>query len=123
MVILFLKVFFLQLFVAGIVVYVLKKILDHQLIDLAIKRFQNIYLADDDQRLTGIIVVSSKTITHRTHERLHGVALKKFGRPMEIIVKIDRGLRGGLVIKLNSTTIDFSLIGRLKEGGMVLTKE
>ena len=119
MIIIFFKVFFLQLLLAGIVVCVLKKILHHQLIDLAIKRFQNIHLAGDDQKLTGIIVVSSGKITHRTRERLNSAALKKFGRPMEVILKIDKGLRAGLVIKLNSVTIDFSLIGRLKEGGII----
>jgi F0F1-type ATP synthase delta subunit len=119
MIIIFLQVFFLQLLLAGVVVYVLKEILHRQLIDLAIKRFQNISITTEDQKLTGIIVVSPRKINCGVRERLRVAVSKKFGRPMEIISKIDKRLRGGLVIKLNSLTIDFSLMGRLKEGGII----
>ncbi len=115
----FLKVLFFQILVAAGVIFVLKKILDHQLVELAIKKFQNTTLKQEDQKLTGILVLSSSRIKPFLYQRLVNEAQKKFNRPVEIVTKRDKSLRGGLMIKLNSATIDFTLVGRLREGGII----
>ena len=119
MVIILLQVFILQIIVGTIVVFVLKKVLDHQLVELAIKTFKYVKLEPDDLKLGSILVKSPFKVSQKTQNQILELAEKNFGRPMSIVIKKDRSLKGGMIIYLNSLIIDYSLVGRLKEGGII----
>ena len=122
MILIFLKILLMQLVVAAIVIFVLKKILDHQLVELALKKFGNCQLNAEDQKLNGIIVLATSVLKPAIQTRLNQIVEKKFKRPMQLFVKEDKTLRGGIVIKLNSVVIDYSLTGRLREGRILKPK-
>ena len=116
MLLIFLKLFLMQLAVAAVVVFVLKKMLDHQLVEIAVKKFEACKLGAEDQKLNGIIVLATAPLKPSVQERLSQSAEKKFNRQMQLFVKKDKTLRGGIVIKLHSIVIDYSVTGRLREG-------
>jgi len=109
----------MQIVVGAVVVFILKKVLDHQLVELAIKTFKNAKLEPDDLKLGSILASSPGSVSKKIQDRVSQVAEKKFGRPMSIVIKKDKNLKGGLIIYLNSSIIDYSLVGRLKEGGII----
>ena len=119
MLIIFLKLFLMQIVVGAVVVFILKKVLDRQLIELAIKTFKNAKLEPDDLKLGSILVGSPVNVSKKNQDRVLQLAEKKFGRPMSVVTKKDKSLKGGMIIYLNSSIIDYSLVGRLKEGGII----
>ncbi|MDD3375620.1 MAG: F0F1 ATP synthase subunit delta [Candidatus Omnitrophica bacterium] len=119
MLIILLQVFIMQIVVGAIVVFILKKILDYQLVELAIKTFKNVKLEPDDLKLGSILVGSPFSVSKKTQNRILELAEKKFERSMSIVIKKDKSLKGGMIIYLNSLIIDYSLVGRLKEGGII----
>ncbi len=116
------QIFIMQIILGSIVIFVLKKILDHQLNELAVKTFKNAKLEPDDLKLGSILVSSPFRISKKIQDRIVEIAKKKFGRPMSIVIKKDRSLKGGMIIYLNSLIVDYSLVGRLKEGGIIRKK-
>jgi len=122
MLLIFLKLFLMQLAVALVVVFILKKILEYQLIEIGVKRFENYKLNPEDQKLNGIIVLAKSGLKPSIQTRLNKIAEEKFKRPMQLFVKKDKTLRGGIVIKLNSIVIDYSVTGRLREGRILKSK-
>jgi F0F1-type ATP synthase delta subunit len=117
-----LKVLLFQFFVAAIVIFVLKKILNHQLEELAVKKFEYLKLDADEEKLEALTLIASGTIPLAIQKKVEHLCTKKFGHPLKLILKTDKNLKGGLIIQLKKTVIDYSLIGRLKEGGVIRSK-
>jgi F0F1-type ATP synthase delta subunit len=113
------KVLVFQVIVAVIVIFILKKILDHQLEQLAIKKLEYIKLDAQEQGLQFLTLVAPGQISLSVQQRISALCKKKFGHPVQLVLKKDRTLKGGLVIQLTKTVIDYSLVGRLKEGGVI----
>lgn len=116
------KIFLLQIIVAAIVIFILKKVLDRQLQQLAVKKLDYLKLDKDDLASETIILSAPGPVSLATQEAVARLSQKKFGRSVKIVTRADPSLRGGLVIKLKRTIIDFSLVGRLKEGGILRSK-
>ena len=117
-----LKVLLFQFFVAVIVIFILKKILNHQLTNLAVKKFEYVKLDADESKLEMLTLIASGKISLMIQAKIAQLCVKKFDHPIKIILKTDKTLKGGLVIQLKKTVIDYSLIGRLKEGGVIRSK-
>lgn len=115
--ILILKVVLLQLLSLIIVIFILKKILDNCLINLAIQKFESLHREDLEPSLSGVIVIVRKKLGNKERQRLSAAAYKKFNRPMDVLVRTDKSILGGAIIKGGRSPIDLSLITRLKEGG------
>ncbi len=109
----------MQVAAGFIVILILKKILDHQLVELAIKKFEAIKLQPEDQKLSSILIISSRAISVAVHERIRLAAEKKFNRPISLVVKINKKINGGMIIQVNSAIVDYSVVGRLKEGRII----
>lgn len=118
----FAQLFFMQIAAAFVVIFVLKQILHHQLIELALKKFKNTSLTDDDKKLNGIMIISKGDLKKNIQQRICFLAEEKFKRPMKIFTKQDRSLIGGIVICLNSSVIDYSIAGRMREGRLLKPK-
>jgi len=116
------KVLVLQVIVAVIVILILKKVLDRQLQQLAIKKLDYVKLDKEDLASESVILSAPQPVAVVIREKVAHICQKKMGRPVKIVTKVDTALKGGLIIQLKKTTVDFSLIGRLKEGGIIRTK-
>jgi len=115
----FLKVFLFQVIVGAIVIFVLSKILHRQLEELAIKKLEYLKLDSDESKSEVLTLIAPGKISQANQNKLAHVCLRKFGHPVKFIFKVDKALKSGLVIQLKKTVIDYSLIGRLKEGGVL----
>ncbi len=118
----FIKVLFFQVLVAIVVIFILKKILNLQLEELAVKKLEYIKLDDEELGLEALTLVAPGKISLALQSKIDYICKKKFGRPLRFVIKTDRSLKGGLVIRLKKIIIDYSLIGRLKESGMLRSK-
>ncbi len=114
-----LKVLILQAIVASCVIFVLMRVLDLQLQQLAVKKLDYVKFDKEDLQSECVVLSAPGNISAAVQQKIAHVCQKKIGRPLKIVTKKDRALKGGLVICLKKTIIDFSLIGRLKEGGII----
>jgi len=117
--VIFLKVFFFQIVVAAVVIFILSKVLHHQLEELAVKRLEYIKLDAEESKIDALTLIGPGNISASIQNKIIHVCQRKFSRPLKLILKKDKTLKSGLVIVLKKTVIDFSLIGRLKEGGVI----
>lgn len=107
-----LVVFVLQVVLALIVVFVLKKFLSRELIDVALERFEVLKYQGDLAQLKEISVVSHKPLDGSVQARIKAVAGQRFkGIPLNF--STDSTLKGGLTITVGSTIIDNSTSNRL----------
>ena len=113
------KVVFLQIIVISIIIFVLIKILDYQLRESAVHQFEVMFAKELDFNLKEIVVVVCKTLSPRIKTRIQTAVSKKLGREIPLIIKQNKNIKGGLIIQLNELILDYSLIGRLRDGGFV----
>ena len=109
----------LQILAFLIIAFVLLKILDRQLTESAVHQFEVMFAKELDGSLEEIVVVVCNKISVRTHNRIQSAAFKKFGREIPLTIRQDTHMRGGLIIKLNQLTLDYSLMNRLRDSGLV----
>ena len=109
----------LQILAFLIIAFVLMKILDHQLTESAVHRFEVMFAKELDGNLQEIVVVVCSKMSARTHNRIQSAAFKKLGREIPLTIQQDKHIRGGLIIKLNQLTLDYSLMNRLRDSGLV----
>ena len=114
-----LKILFFQILVAAVVISILKMILSRQLEELAVKKLEYMKIEGEDAATEVLTVVAPGNVPLFIQNKIARICQKKFGHPLKINIKINKGLRGGLVIALKKTIIDYSLIGRLKEAGII----
>ena len=109
----------LQILVFSIIAFVLMKILDRQLTESAVHRFEVMFAKELDGNLEEIVVVVCSKISARARGRIQSAAFKKLGREIPLTIRQDKHMRGGLIIRLNQLTLDYSLMNRLRDSGLV----
>ncbi len=114
-----LKVFFFQIIIISVVVFILKKILEKQLVDIAIQKLDTMPLNEFDSDSSKVVVVSYGHLKGSLKNKITQIVTRKINKSASVIVQRDSRLWGGVIIKWNKGTIDLSLISRLKEGGLV----
>ena len=113
------QVFIFQLIVISIIVFILKKVLEGQLIDLAVRKLDTMPLNEFDQDSYEVTVTAYAKLKNTIKEKIAQIITRKINKPAIVVVQHDKKLWGGLIIRWNKGVIDFSLISRLKEGGLV----
>ena len=102
-----------QLVVAAGIVFVLKKVLDNMLAELALRQFE--LVGREKKSLDApLVVITHKGLNAKQEQRIVQVALKQFGAAAKPSFQVDRSLLGGMVIKVGSYLIDCSLKDRLR---------
>ena len=108
-----------QVVVGAIVVFILLKVLDKILIDTAIKKIEILKADSVDQSLKDIGVVTFGPLSEAVQQRILDALFKKLQRTTRLVITQDKTLKAGIIIKLNTVVIDYSLMGRLREGGVI----
>lgn len=103
-----------QLVVAGLVVFFLKKKLDHILIELGVRHLE---LLDSQKRASVkvLAVITHKNLNLTDQDNIKRRLTKAFGSGLQLSFQIDPGLMGGVLIKLGDEVIDCSLRERLQQ--------
>ena len=91
-------------------IFVLKKLLDKELMNSALEKFESCKASSD---IKEIIVRSSSTINDEFKSRLESIRKRKFIQA-KLDFQFDASLKGGLVIVLGDLLLDFSLSSRLQ---------
>lgn len=107
---------------AAVVIVILKMILNRHLQELAIKKFELLKVDANEEKLEILTLVAPGEIPLALQKRIGHLCVKKFGRLLRLSLKKDPALKGGLIIQLKTTVIDYSLVSRLKEGGLLRSK-
>ena len=116
---LIIKIIAIQIIVAGIIIFILRKILNRQLIDLAINKLEILKVETIGEDLKEVVVVVCGGLSQATQERIAYIVSKKLNRKINVVTAQDKKIKGGIIIKLKNGNIDYSLISRLKESGML----
>ncbi len=127
------KVLLLQIVVIGLIIFILKKVLDRKLIDGAISKLEFWSVPDGDHAkfdspfdqtssvpnaaipLTTVAVTSYSNLNQQDKGRIQKAAVKNFGSMVKLSFQTDRGLLGGMIIALNNQQIKFDLKERLRQ--------
>ena len=109
MMILFL-IIILQLVIAGIVIFVLKNLLDKELKEAAIEKFTALKVADT---IDSIKIYHTGQLSLGVKEQLIAEAKRKFENK-DIVFEQNQILKGGMVIVAGEQVLDFSLANRLE---------
>ena len=112
-----LKVFVLQIIVASIIIFVLKRTLDNMLIDLAMRHFDLWLQRHQAHGKHGceIILISHKPLKTIYKEKILKIIARHSSERLEPVFQLDKSILGGLIIKGDAEILDFSLKVRLKE--------
>ena len=110
---------FVQLIVISIIAFVLLKVLNNILIEMAIEQFERLPKNYFDQDQKELMVVAARNMAKHFEGRLSQAVSKKFDRPIRIAIREDKKIRGGIMIHLKDSVIDGSLHNRLKESGLI----
>ena len=113
------QVFFFQIIVISIIVFILKQVLEGQLVNLAVQKLDTMPLDEFDQGSYEVTVTAYANLKNSIKEKIAQIVTRKINKPAAIAVQRDKKLWGGLIIRWNKGVIDLSLISRLKEGGLV----
>jgi F0F1-type ATP synthase delta subunit len=107
-------IFGLQVVLALIVIVVLKKLLDRELVESALEQFEVLKYQEDPSQLKTIAVVGHKALKDQIRSRFKSVAARKFkGVPVDF--PTDAGLKGGVKVVVGRTVIDCTLNDRLEK--------
>ena len=115
----FLGIFLIQAVFIGAVLFILKLILEHQLMDMAMRRLEGLPLVVSDEiaPVKEISVLTAKPLSTPEKDRILHAAIKRIGPHAKVNFIIDKGLWGGMIIKSAGFTIACGLKDRLIEGG------
>ncbi len=115
----FLSIFFKlilgQLFVAAIVILVLKAVLDNSLLDAAVKQFELLSPRVESAMIQEVVVTSRKPLPATMVRRVGQVVKRNWGEAPRVIYKIDKLMMGGVVIQFSGYVINYSLKDRLRQ--------
>ncbi|MBF0490915.1 MAG: F0F1 ATP synthase subunit delta [Candidatus Omnitrophica bacterium] len=100
----------LQLFVAGIVIFILKRLLDRELEKEA---FEKLMSLKTDSAVDLITVYYAQTLSVKVQQEFTAVVKNKFVNGKIVWENLGH-LKGGLIIKVNEEVFDFSLSSRLE---------
>ena|SRR3989338_5823999 len=110
-----LKIFLAQAVVFGIIIFMLKGVLDKMLIENAMRDFNS----QEFEKISQVTAVVYKPPTSKTKDLINRIAKAKFGNDVQVVFEQDSSLWGGIKIRCGRSTIDYSLINKLKAGGFI----
>lgn len=112
-------VFVVQAIVITIILVVLKKKLDHILIEVAAKQIEAGAFAENvnlgDAAPLAFVVTTHRTIRDTDRERFLKVITRSVPRPHKVDFQVDAGLWGGVIIRTAVKAVDCSLRERLRQ--------
>ena len=100
----------LQLAIAGVVIVVLKRLLDRELEQAAIEKLMSL---KTNATVKIVHIYYTKPLSLNVEQTLTGLVKNKFVDG-EIAFEQLRDLKGGLIIKVDDEVLDFSLSSRLE---------
>ena len=106
----FLFLFIVQALVAAAVIFILKQLLDKELAEAALEKFQ----ALGADKGSSAIVVRLGRLDPRIRSRFEELARRRFPRA-RLTVETDPALKGGVLIIIGEQTLDFSVASRLRD--------
>ena len=104
-------VIFVQILIALVVAIVLKKILNRELLELAVQQFERMRLDEEASKVGTIKIISSKPLPEKLTLRLKTASEHHFQKAF-LNFECQAGLQGGMIIHLGIETLDFSLKSR-----------
>ena len=99
-----------QTVIAGAVIFVLKRLLDRELIEAALEKAQAVALTPLPE---AIVVTSAGTLNVQASQRFQSI-FKRKAPDVNIVFEQDPALQGGVVIAWGREHLDFSIASRLK---------
>jgi F0F1-type ATP synthase delta subunit len=106
------KVILLQIIVASIVVFVLKAILEHELLVYALEHIEGFKPAEGEG-VKEVTVLVGRALSDNMMARYTRVIKAKFPQAGTSII-VSHEIGGGVVAQIDGKVLDFSLAGRLK---------
>jgi F0F1-type ATP synthase delta subunit len=103
----------LQVVLALIVIAVLKKLLDRELVESALEQFEVFKYQGDLSRIKKIAVVGHKEIRPEIQTRFKNIAARRF-KDIPIDFSTDMTLKGGVKVLMAEAQIDCTLSDRLQ---------
>ena len=113
-----LKILALQIVVFAVIIFILKNILDGILIDVAIKKLEVMRPEELGLNLTQVEVTTHNTLRDVHKNKITYLLSRKCNKQISLVTKVDPRIKGGMIIKLLNSTIDCSLVTRLRESGI-----
>lgn len=110
----FVKFFLAQAVAITIIVAVLKKILDQNLVDLAIRQFER-FSTQPPAVSPAVIVTTHKKLSSRHESRIRKAAARIFGQTATVEWRIDKAMWGGMTIRTGDSVIQYSLRERVHQ--------
>lgn len=111
----FLNLFLAQIVIGLIVVICLKKVLDHQLLDMAYRQIDYAKPQDNPSLVIQVTVISHKTLSFKNHERFRRISVKRLGSAVKLDFVVDKKILGGAIVKIGEKVFDYSLKDRLRQ--------
>lgn len=108
-----------QLTFMAVIIFILVRLLNKHLVQLAVERFEALPDGSIDRAAGQLTVVVAGQIPGGLEEKLVRLVSLKMNGPMSIAIKQDPSIFGGVMIFLPGQTIDYSLRCRLKESGLI----
>ena len=106
------KIILLQLIAASIVVFVLKLILEHELLVYALEHLEGFKPAAGEG-VKEVTVLVGRALSDKMTARFNSVIKSKFPQAGTSII-VSKEIGGGVVAQIDGKVLDFSLAGRLK---------
>ncbi|MFA5260085.1 MAG: F0F1 ATP synthase subunit delta [Candidatus Omnitrophota bacterium] len=110
-----LKIFFLQIVAAAIVISILNVILDKTLIKSAIKQFEHFCQRFEKPSAPEIVVITGRPLAKAVSHHISHLVKKRFGDGVSVRYQIDKHLWGGIVIRWAGIVINYSLKDRVRQ--------
>lgn len=107
------KIIILQMIVVAVAVYVLMRLLDRDLVLIAIERARGFQPSEEAKKAEKIVVIAAGKLSADWQAQLSSALKKKCFRA-EIEFLENPTLRGGLVVEIAGEVWDYSLMNRLK---------
>ncbi len=112
-------VFIGQVIVISIIVIVLRRILDYQLRESAVRLIETMYSNQVDPDLSELTVITYSSLPKADYKRIITSLKNKTGKDVKLHVIQDKSIKGGIIIQMKNNPIDNSLADRLKESGLI----
>ena len=102
-----------QVVVVIVIVFVLKKVLNGNLVDLAITQLESGQVVADSPT-TNIVIITHQSISASHRERILKAISKRIPGAGVPEFRVDGKLLGGMIIKAGTQVVDYSLVDRLR---------
>jgi len=119
-------IFICQLILISLILFILKLLLEHKLVESAIRSLEVWESGcDEDERPPApkdIKVVSHRPLNSSRKQRILRATLNNFGSEAKVDFSLNKKLLGGVVITFGDEVIECSTRDRLEQSGMLKAK-